>query len=107
MPQKFLRLSILFLFLAHFSWSQDPNSIDLRTVDVDALSDEQVQQFLDRVGQSGMTQDQLELVAKQRGMSSLQISKLRQRIREIQLGSSSGQATQTPQNRLREISSGP
>lgn len=77
-------------------YAQDPNSLsasDLNSVNIDELTDEQVQRFLDRAEKSGLTLDQLELVAKQRGMSSSQLSKLRARIRQLQLGGSGEDAT--------------
>ncbi|SNS55639.1 protein involved in polysaccharide export, contains SLBB domain of the beta-grasp fold [Ekhidna lutea] len=67
---------------------------DLKSIEIDQLSDGQIQQFLDKAKESGMTLDQLEIVAKQRGMSSIQLSKLRSRIQEIQL------KTSTPANQI-------
>ncbi|MEP0986284.1 SLBB domain-containing protein [Ekhidna sp.] len=62
--------------------AQDIN--DLRSVNVDELSDQQVLAFIDRAESSGLTMQQLELLAQQRGMSSIQISKLRSRIAKLQ-----------------------
>ena len=87
-------------------FAQDLNNIspsDLNSVNIDELTDEQVQSFLDRAKESGLTLEQLELVAKQRGMSSSQIAKLRNRIRQLQSGSSSDESEITsPSSRLRE-----
>ena len=63
------------LVIASATIGQDIN--DLKSVDVDKLSDQQVQTFVNRAESSGLTMQQLELLAKQRGMSSSQISKLR------------------------------
>ncbi len=86
--------------------AQDLNNLstsDLNSINIDELSDEQVQRFLDRAKESGLTLEQLELVAKQRGMSSSQISKLRNRIRQLQLqGSQESSELTSPSNRLRE-----
>lgn len=85
---------------------QDLNNLspnDLNSVNIDELTDEQVQRFLDRAKESGLTLEQLELVAKQRGMSSSQISKLRNRIRQLQLGENEQTSSITsPSDRLRE-----
>lgn len=86
---------------------QDVNSLnasDLNSVDIDALSDEQIQEFLTRAQESGLTLDQLELVAKQRGMSTAQVAKLRARIRQLQSGVSSDdeRTIESPSDRLRE-----
>ena len=78
------------------------NINDLRSVDVDALSDKQVQAFVNRAESSGLTMEQLELLAKQRGMSSLEISKLRSRIAKIQSGLSSESGVIGSDSRLRE-----
>lgn len=82
--------------------AQDLNS-DLSKINVDNLTDAQVRQFLDRAESSGMTLEQLELLAQQKGMSSLQTSKLRARIRKLQSGSSGIDRTvEKPTDRLRE-----
>lgn len=108
-PSALLLLFFCFFLLISFEGvSQDPNNLspsDLNSVNIDELSDEQIQRFLDRAQESGLTLQQLELVAKQRGMSSTQISKLRNRIRQIQLGK--GQADKqdqlvSPSDRLRQ-----
>lgn len=90
--------------------AQDLNNLspsDLNSVNIDELTDEQVQRFLDRAKESGLTLEQLELVAKQRGMSSSQISKLRNRIRQLQLGGNEQTSSITsPSDRLREQNDG-
>ncbi|MGC8802244.1 MAG: SLBB domain-containing protein [Bacteroidales bacterium] len=53
---------------------------DLKTIDVDKLTDEQVQKIINRAKESGMSQQQLEAAALARGMSPVQIEKLRKRI---------------------------
>lgn len=95
---------ILFVSLASFNiQSQDLN--DFRSINVDQLSDAQVQQFLDKAKESGMTLDQLEVAAQTRGMPASQIAKLRSRIRAIQSKQSQTPAQiETTQNRLRESS---
>ena len=95
-------LLVLFVFLvSHHVQSQDLS--DLRSVNVDQLSDAQVQQFLDKAKESGMTLDQLEVAAQTRGMPASQISKLRNRIRALQLKSSSTSSQiESSQDRLRE-----
>lgn len=93
------------LFIGLSVAAQDLNN--LSAVNVDELSDEQVQQFLDRAKESGMTLDQLEILAQQRGMPASQISKLRSRIRQIQTGTGQTTANLTsPINRLRESQEG-
>lgn len=96
----------VFLLKSFEGFTQDPNNLspsDLNSVNIDELSDEQIQRFLDRAQESGLTLQQLELVAKQRGMSSTQIAKLRNRIRQIQLGTQEGEEEiVSPTDRLRQ-----
>ncbi len=101
---------ILLAFLSGIqSFAQDPDDFspsDLNSINIDELTDEQVQRFLDKAQESGLTLEQLELVAKQRGMSSTQIAKLRNRIRQLQLGEKGESSDITaPSDRLRESSS--
>lgn len=62
------------------SIGQDVNINNLSSIDVDELSDEQVDKFKSKVLSSGLSEDQLILMAKSRGMSEIQISKLRSRL---------------------------
>ena len=86
---KLLRYLLVFTSVLYGSvaLAQNPDNFpsDLNSVNIDRLSDEQVRQFLTRAEESGLTLDQLELIAKQRGMSTTQIAKLRNRIRQLQL----------------------
>ncbi|MFY0600331.1 MAG: SLBB domain-containing protein [Cyclobacteriaceae bacterium] len=63
---------------------------NLRTINADDLSDEQIQAFVKKAEGSGYSQQQLELLAKARGMSSSEISKLRNRISQLKSFSGGG-----------------
>lgn len=99
-------LSTLICITSLVLQAQDVNSLsstDLSRVDIDALNDDQIQQFLDRAEGSGLTLDQLEILAKQRGMSASQVAKLRNRIRQLELGGQDADVLAVdPSNRLRE-----
>ncbi|MEQ9468771.1 MAG: SLBB domain-containing protein [Ekhidna sp.] len=105
------KISILFsltLVIAFLNpvFSQDFSSIDLKTINIDNLTDEQIQKFVERAQASGMTQSQLEELARQRGMSEVEISKLRTRIYSLnpelaEMQSSQGGTTSSI-SRLRE-----
>ena len=101
---KFMKYFLMIVLLAVGTQVQAQYPGDLNNVNIDELSDEQVQQFLDRAKENGLTLDQLELIAKQRGISSTQIAKLRNRIRQIQLGSNIGSDSQitSPASRIRD-----
>ncbi len=50
--------------------AQDASSIqNLQNVNVDELSDQQVQKFIDQMEASGYSEQQLEVLARARGMS--------------------------------------
>lgn len=64
---------------------------DLSTIKVDNMSDAQVQQMMQRMGESGMTESQLEAAAKARGMDALEIQKLKDRSNKLRSKSSENQ----------------
>lgn len=81
--RKTLRLVSLLLFVfiglsTHFSYAQDMSNIR-----VDELSDAQVRNFVNQVEASGLTEAQLEQVAAARGMSTGEITKLRERANKL------------------------
>ncbi|MEQ9424256.1 MAG: SLBB domain-containing protein [Cyclobacteriaceae bacterium] len=87
-PLKFV--SIFFLTIVLFSHpgsisAQTPSlsANDLSQIKVDELSDEQIQSFARQAENSGMTQQQFEVIARQRGLPPSEISKLRQRMQEL------------------------
>ena len=93
-------LIFLFLCLSVIATAQDIN--DLSNVDIDDLSDAQIEAYLTRAQESGLTMQQLELIARQRGMTSTQLSKLRQRIAEVQSGITDQEGIVANDDRLRE-----
>ncbi|MDH5605224.1 MAG: SLBB domain-containing protein, partial [Cyclobacteriaceae bacterium] len=66
--------------------SKIPN---LQTIDVDELSDEQIRKFIDQVETGEYSQEQLEMMARARGLSEIQILKLRQRVEDFQIQTNS------------------
>ena len=107
---KFLRLGIGLVFLAVFSLNgQDIGSIELQNLRVDALSDEQIQLFIQKAESSGLSPVQLEGLARQRGVSETEISKLRARILKLNpdLADDTQDALQSKYSRLRADPLGP
>ncbi len=95
-----LGLTLIFA-LSYSGQSQNLGSTsNLQNINVDDLSDEQISKFAEKAEQSGYSQQQLELLAKARGMSPTQISKLNQRINKLKL--SSGGSSSNEISRLRE-----
>lgn len=85
----FFRVSFtcLIFLLSYSHQAQDLNGIspqDLNNVDINALSDQQIQALFVRMQESGLTLSQLEIIAMQKGVSRSQITKLRNRIQELQ-----------------------
>ena len=87
----------------HAQTPEAPTIDNLSKVRVDELTDEQIQEFISRVEESGLSQQQLEILAKQRGMSSTEIAKLRTRILNVKNKKPINTPTTGDQtNRLRE-----
>lgn len=104
MSKTIFRILVIFIIgvlSTPSSYAQDAPSLqNLQNINVDNLSDAQIQKFVDQVEASGYSQQQLEVLAKARGMSSAQISKLQQRIQKLQ--SASGGGGSTSFNRTRD-----
>lgn len=74
---------------------------NIKNLKVDELTDTQVLEFIQKVEESGYTEDQLMVLARARGMSPSQISKLKERIAKVKAKDQT--STQRGQkNRLRE-----
>lgn len=84
-----------------FSQQIDPNN--LKDLKVDELTDAQISQFLKQVEANGYTEDQLLVLAKARGMSDLQIQKLRSRIEKYRAGQESAGQAQPTSDRVRQL----
>ncbi|MGB3463881.1 MAG: SLBB domain-containing protein, partial [Cyclobacteriaceae bacterium] len=88
--RRLLRLIFFFFVLsAGNALAQEPD-IDIETIkniNVDDLSDEQIQKFIDEMDKRGISIGQMEVLAQARGVSSIQIQKLRNRIMEVRSGS--------------------
>ena len=78
-------LLLLFLVAALPSaWAQTLNADDLRTVNVDAISDAEIKTYYDKVRAAGYSTDQLLKMAGDRGMPAGQVEKLRNRLALIE-----------------------
>ncbi len=97
----FLTLSFLLVLFSNLSAQQDIDFKNLSSINVDDLSNTQIQEFVDKMDASGYTEDQLILMAKSRGMSELQIQKLRNRMNQLR-SVSGGSGMNVQQNRFRD-----
>src|SRR5690554_3580083 len=59
---------------------------DIQNVRVDNLSDAQIEQLIKRAESSGLNEQQLESMARERGMPASEVAKLRQRIQALRTG---------------------
>jgi protein involved in polysaccharide export with SLBB domain len=92
---KFLALLLLLLFpLAVFAQSLSTN--DLSKIKVDDLTNEQIQEFQKKAQSSGMTDQQMETMARSRGMSASEYQKLKSRMSSL---STSNKKTNTDLNK--------
>lgn len=97
----FLILSVGLAAIESITAQDAPSIQNLQNINVDDLSDDQIKRFIQQVESSGYTEQQLELLARARGMSETQIQKLRSRITQIQTGAK-GTAQSGNVSRLRE-----
>ena len=60
------------------------SNVDFKNLDIDNLSNEQINNYVERARSSGLSQEQMIALARQRGMSNIQIQKLISRINNLQ-----------------------
>jgi transcriptional regulator with XRE-family HTH domain len=73
-------LMVIFVFTTQLATAQNISQAQLATINIDELSDEQISTYWNKAKSEGYSLDQLEVIAKAKGMPASQISKLRQRI---------------------------
>ncbi|MFT4847969.1 MAG: protein involved in polysaccharide export with SLBB domain [Sediminicola sp.] len=66
--------------------AQSLGGIDLKSMKVDELSDEQILNYIKQAEDRGLTQSQVEALARQQGASESEISKLRRRVEGLRSG---------------------
>ncbi|RIW12417.1 polysaccharide biosynthesis protein [Algoriphagus lacus] len=101
---------IPFIFLMYFftvDAVQAQSFADIQNIKVDNLSDSQIEQLIKRAESAGMTEDQLEAYALEKGMPVTEVAKLRARIMQIRSGGKSqemgAKTTRQGSNQIREI----
>ncbi|MDP3352364.1 MAG: SLBB domain-containing protein [Flavobacteriaceae bacterium] len=71
------------IFSTQIIVAQDIDKNQISKVDIDKLSDEQIASYWEKAKKEGYTLDQLEIIAKSKGMSTSQFLKLKKRINEL------------------------
>ncbi|TCL00212.1 protein involved in polysaccharide export with SLBB domain [Roseivirga ehrenbergii] len=93
---------IIFIFCAvNALEAQSLGGLDLKSVKVDELSDEQILSYMKQAEERGLTQSELELLARQRGVSESEISKLRRRVEALRSGVNTMNNTSTDKRNSR------
>lgn len=69
------------------------SSSDLRNVDIDKLTDADIRAYFAKAAESGLSEDQLFTLAKTRGLSDLQATKLKDRIATLNLSADKASGT--------------
>ncbi|MFT6966289.1 MAG: protein involved in polysaccharide export with SLBB domain [Marivirga sp.] len=81
-------LFFLFCIIAipYTSQAQSFGGIDLKSVNVDDLSDEEILNYIKKAEKRGLSQSDIEALAKQQGVSQSEIVKLRRRVEDLRKG---------------------
>jgi len=79
-------LSFFLLVSSTTAQAQSLGGIDLKSMRVDDLSDDQILSYLSQAEERGLTESQLEVLARQQGVSESEISKLRRRVEKLKGG---------------------
>ena len=93
---SFVRILGLIIFISctvNALEAQSLGGVDMKSVKVDELSDEQILNYIKEAEDRGLTQSQLEVLARQKGVSETEISKLRRRVEALRSGSNSSNNT--------------
>jgi protein involved in polysaccharide export with SLBB domain len=85
--------AIIFLLIGNIPSAFAQQNTDLTTIKVDELSDDQVEELVNRANEAGLSVDDFLQMAQLRGMPSVEIEKLRNRIEELDLGNSTARST--------------
>ncbi|WP_258102686.1 SLBB domain-containing protein [Marinoscillum sp. MHG1-6] len=84
-------MMVILCVATHLGAQNLGTSANLQNIEVDNLTDEQLENFLEKAKASGYTEQQLEVLARARGMSPAQIAKLKARALQRGAASVSGQ----------------
>ncbi len=76
-------LMLITVFQSTIMHAQSLEGVDLKSVEIDDLTDAQIESYWEQAKSKGLTLSQMETLARQRGVSELQLSKLRTRIQGL------------------------
>jgi protein involved in polysaccharide export with SLBB domain len=98
---RLLFFGIMLTFISFVANSQSLQ--DIQNVKVDNLSDAQIEQLIKRAESSGLNEQQLESMARERGMPATEVAKLRQRIQQLRSGRRGNESTSLAAQRGRQV----
>jgi hypothetical protein len=87
-------------FAPSFVFAQQ--NVDLNTIKVDQLSDDQIEELIKRAQDAGLSSTDFLMMAQMRGMPSGDVEKLRSRIEGLSVGSSKSRSTNASKRSARE-----
>ena len=96
----FLVLLCFWAFAPTFVFAQQ--NVDLNTIRVDQLSDDQIEELVKRAQDAGLSSTDFLMMAQMRGMPSGEVEKLRNRIEGLATGSSKSRSTNVSKRSDRE-----
>jgi len=96
----FLVLLCFWAFAPTFVFAQQ--NVDLNTIRVDQLSDDQIEELVKRAQDAGLSSTDFFMMAQMRGMPSGEVEKLRNRIEGLATGSSKSRSTNVSKRAARE-----
>jgi protein involved in polysaccharide export with SLBB domain len=96
----FLVLLCFWAFAPTFVFAQQ--NVDLNTIKVDQLSDDQIEELIKRAQDAGLSSTDFLMMAQMRGMPSGEVEKLRNRIEGLSTGSSKSRSTNVSKRAARE-----
>ena len=97
-------IMVLIIFNTQLISAQSFDKSQLSKIEVDMLSDDQIQAYWNRAKSEGYSIDQLEVIAKANGMPTNQFSKLKQRINSLKYSDSNTVTSKSSETNAAEIS---
>jgi protein involved in polysaccharide export with SLBB domain len=94
--QSLISAAFLFLFLLARPCAYGQTLDDLSNVKVEELTDDQIRRFVVEADRLGMKDDQVEDVALQRGMSPVEVVKLKDRVQAMRKAMGAGNTVPSP-----------
>jgi len=90
-PSYFFLLLFLWAFVPFSTYAQQ--NVDITSIRVDQLSDDQIEELVKRAQDAGLSSTDFLMMAQMRGMPSGEVEKLRNRIENLSVGTSKSRST--------------